>query len=356
MLHVAYGGHGGTVPRYFCVGAHINHGERKCISFGGLKIDDAVGRTVLQAIGGNAIEAALAAADQRRRQHEAQRQALALEVEQAQYEVRLAARRYEAVDPDNRLVAAELEARWNGALRHARMLEEKLDSGEHGPLAAQIPDRAVLVSLAQDLPAIWQAPTTAMGLKQRIVRILIHEIVADVDDTQREIALLIHWAGGRHSELRVKKNEPGKHGRSTSLEAIDVVRQMAGQFPDEQIAATLNRLGLQTGTGNSWTELRVRSARHYQALPAFDPNRPRDDRLTLQDAAARLGVSPTTVRRLITTQTLPAKQVVPCAPWEIAAAALESDAVRDAVSAIKLRTGLPRTHIADGQDSMFSEG
>ena len=314
------------------------------------------GRTVLQTIGGNAIEAALAAADPRRRQHDAQRQALALEVEQAQYEARLAARRYEAVDPDNRLVAAELEARWNGALQHARMLEEKWNSGEQAPLAAQIPDRPVLVSLAQDLPAIWQAPTTAMGLKQRIVRILIQEIVADVDDTHREIALLIHWAGGRHSELRVKKNEPGQHGRSTSLEAIDVVRQMAGQFPDEQIAATLNRLGLQTGTGNSWTELRVRSARHYQALPAFDPNRPRDGRLTLQDAAARLGVSPTSVRRLITTQTLPARQVVPCAPWEIASAALESDAVRDAVRAIKLRTGLPRTHITDGQDSMFSEG
>lgn len=356
MLHVAYGGHGGTVPRYFCVGAHINHGERKCISFGGLKIDEAVGRTVLQAISGNAIEAALAAADQLRRQHEAQRQALVLEVEQAQYEARLAARRYEAVDPDNRLVAAELEARWNGALQHARKLKEKLDSGDEAPLAAQIPDRTVLVSLAHDLPALWQAPTTAMRLKQRIVRILIHEIVADIDDSQREIALLIHWAGGRHSELRVKKNEPGRHGRSTSLDAIAVVRQMAGHFPDEQIAATLNRLGLQTGTGNSWTELRVRSARHYHALPAFDPNRPRDGRLTLQDAAARLGVSATSVRRLITTQKLPARQVVPCAPWEIAADALESDAVRNAVREIKLRTGLPRTHITDGQDSMFSEG
>jgi len=356
MLHVAYGGHGGTVPRYFCVGAHINHGERKCISFGGLKIDEAVANAVLEAIGGNAVEAALAAADQLRRQRDEQRQALALEVEQAQYEARLAARRYEAVDPDNRLVAAELEARWNGSLQHARMLEEKLHTGDQERPAALIPDRAVLVSLAQDLPPIWRTPTTDMRLKQRIVRLLIQEIVADVDEAQRVIALLIHWAGGRHSELRVKKNEPGRHGRSTSLEAIDVVRQMAGQFPDEQIAATLNRLGLQTGTGNSWTEVRVRSARHYHALPAFDPNRARDGRLTLQDAAARLGVSATSVRRLITTQKLPARQVVPCAPWEISADALESDAVRHAVSEIKLRTGLPRTHIANGQDSMFSEG
>ena len=96
--------------------------------------------------------------------------------------------------------------------------------------AVLIPDRAVLVSLAQDLPAIWQAPTTDMRLKQRIVRILIQEIVADVDEAQRAIVLLIHWAGGRHSELRVKKNETGRHGRCTSLEAIDVVRQMAAQL------------------------------------------------------------------------------------------------------------------------------
>ena len=88
---MAYGGHGGTVPRYFCVGAHINHGERKCISFGGLKIDEAVADVVLQAIGGDAVEAALAAADHFRRQRDQQRQALVLEVEQAQYEARLAA-------------------------------------------------------------------------------------------------------------------------------------------------------------------------------------------------------------------------------------------------------------------------
>lgn len=80
-----------------------------------------------------------------------------------------------------------------------------------------------------------------MRLKQRIVRILIEEIVADVDQEKREIVLLIHWAGGRHSELRIRKNGLGKHQRCTGVEAIEVVRQMSGKFPDEQIAATLNR-------------------------------------------------------------------------------------------------------------------
>ena len=100
-----------------------------------------------------------------------------------------------------------------------------------------------------------------MRLQQRIVRILIEEIVADVDEQRREIVLLIHWAGGRHAELRMKKKETGRHRRCTSVEAVEVVRQMAGTFSDEQIALTLNRLGLRTGAGNTWNELRVSSLR-----------------------------------------------------------------------------------------------
>lgn len=353
MLHVAYSGQRGTVPRYHCLGAHINHGEPRCISFGGLRVDQAVGAQVLAAIEGPAIQAALDAADQLRQRQDEERQALALELDQARYEARLAARRYEAVDPDNRLVAAELEARWNAALTHARVLADKLETPDRQPARVPIPDRAVLLSLAHDLPAVWQAPTTDMRLKQRIVRIVVHEIVADLDDTHQTITLLIHWAGGRHSELQVKRNEPGKHRRCTSLEAIEVIRHMAGRFSDEQIATTLNRLRLRTGSDNTWNDLRVRSARQYQRLPAVDPTR-RTDMLTLEEAAAHLGVSPTSVRRLIAHKQLHGHQVVPCAPWEIARQALESDAVRLAIRAIKRRARAPRTHHGTDQPSMLS--
>lgn len=353
MLHVAYSGTSGRVPRYHCLGAHINHGERRCISFGGLKTDEAVANEVLHAISGNAVEAALEAAEHLRRQRDEQRQALALEVEQAQYNARLAARRYEAVDPDNRLVAAELEARWNGALQQARGLTEKLEALDRSLPAVPIPDRAVLVSLANDLPSVWHAPATDMRLKQRIVRILIQEIVANVDEAT--IVLLIHWTGGRHSELRVKRNELGKHGRCTSLEAIDVVKQMATTCADEQIAVTLNRLGLRTGLGNTWTEGRVRSARDTHGIPACDLTQPRAH-LTLEEAAQHLGVSATTVRRLITTRQLPAQQVVPYAPWQISRDALTSDAVRRKVAAIKQRGRVPQTHATNDQRPMFSEG
>ena len=79
--------------------------------------------------------------------------------------------------------------------------------------------------------------------------------------------LLVHWAGGRHSELRIQKNGLGKHQRCTGVDAIEVVRQMSGKFPDEEIAATLNRLGLRTGAGNTWSTQRVYSLRHYHDLP-----------------------------------------------------------------------------------------
>ena len=220
MLHVAYSGIGGRVLRYHCRGAHLNHGADWCISFGGLRVDQALANEVLQAIGGDAVEAALAAAEKQREKQREQRQALELEAEQARYEERLAERRYQAVDPDNRLVAAELEARWNAAMRKVAELDTKLDRFDDGLGVKPLPDKEVLLSLAQDLPSVWDSPTADMRLKQRIVRILVHEIIADVDEERSEIALLIHWTGGRHSELRVKKNATGRHRRCTSAETI----------------------------------------------------------------------------------------------------------------------------------------
>ena len=335
MLHVAYSGKSSEVPRYHCRGAHINHGAAWCISFGGLRPDQAIAAEVLQAVEGNAVEAAVEAAARIAEQRSQQRQAQALELEQAQYEARLAARRYEAVDPDNRLVAAELEARWNAALCRVGEVEGRLRHIEAtSPGAAKIPDKEILFSLAQDLPAVWNAETTDMRLKQRITRILIQEIVADVDDTAGEIVLMIHWAGGRHSELHVKKNLTGHHNRCTSLEAIEIIRQMAGRFPDDQIAATLNRLGLKTGSGNTWIELRVRTARSYHELPSYDPML-RQNVLTLEEASERLGVSHKIVRRLIDSKIIIASQVVPLAPWEIPAEAIESERVLQEIAAVR---------------------
>ncbi len=337
MLRVEYGSRH-MQGRYCCRDAQANAREDcRCISFGSWRPDEAVAKEVLEAIGGNAVEAALQAAEQMRQQQEARQRASEMEVEQARYEARLAERRYEAVDPEQRLVAAELEARWNAALQKVRDLEKKLQTLGSDPQAVSIPSKEVLLSLAQDLPAVWNAPSTDMRLKQRIVRILIREIVADIDKEKQEIVLLPHWAGGRHSELRVKKNAVGRHRHCTKLEAVEVVRQMADQLSDEQIASTLNRLGMRTGAGNGWSEVKVRALRNYHQLPAYDASRVTADSLTLEQAARRLGVSVTAVRHLIQRKTIPGTQVVPGAPWQIPVAAVEAPNVRRAVMDIQSR-------------------
>jgi excisionase family DNA binding protein len=328
---------------------------KRCIAFGALRVDAAVANEVLKAVSGNAIDAALAAAEQMQQQRQELRRTIALEVEQARYEAGLADRRYEAVDPDQRLVAAALEARWNTALQKTQELENKLREFDDEIQSLPAPNKEVLLSLAQDLPAIWNSASTDMRLKQRLVRILIDEIVVDVDEKSSEVVLVIHWSGDRHSELRVKKNATGKHRRCTDIEAIGVIRQMAERFSDEQIAATLNRLGLRTGADNTWNEGRVRSAREYQQLPAFDSNHPRKDFVTLREAAQRLGLSLTIVRRLIAEKKLPASQVITYAPWQIPAEALDSEAVRTEVENIKNRVRAPQTPRLDDQQALFSD-
>ncbi|MGH7178835.1 MAG: helix-turn-helix domain-containing protein, partial [Tepidisphaeraceae bacterium] len=309
---------------------------------------------VLRAIEGHAIEAALDAAEQMRDQRQHVRQTIELEVEQARYEARLTARRYEAVDPDQRLVAAELEARWNVALQKVQDLEQKLEGFDHDTDSVPLPDRHVLMSLAQDLPALWNDPSTDMRRKQRIVRILVQEIVADVDETTHEIVLLIHWTGGRHSELRLKKSQTGKHRHCTDLQAIEVIRTMAGKFPDEQIAATLNRLRLRTGLDNPWNEQRVHSTRHRHQLPAFDPNATRRGDVTLKEAAQRLDLSPPSVRKMIDAKILPGVQVVECAPWQIPVDALDTEVVRCEAAKLRSRVRVPRSQACDAQQSIFS--
>lgn len=239
------------------------------------------------------------------------------------------------MDPDNRLVAAELEARWNAALHTVTELEQRLQHVDREAVAP-VPDRAVLLTLAQDLPAVWQASSTDMRLKQRIVRILLREIVADVDAAQQEIVLLLHWVGGSHSEVRLKKNPIGKHRRCTAVEALEVVRQLAPTCTDEQIASTLNRLGLRTGCGNTWNERRVRSLRHDHHFPVYEATAVTGG-VTLQEAAQRLGISPSSVRRLVVEKVLPATQVLISAPWRIPADALQTPAVQEAVRRIHHR-------------------
>lgn len=320
-LHVSYSG-----------GASRSSGRRNhqagCgLAFGGPRLEAAIERELLRVLTPGAIEAALASAEPATDEAVATRQALALELREAQYEAGRAQRQDDAVEPENRLVAETLERRWNVALERIAALERRLAGLSEAATPPGVPDRAVLLALAQDFPAVWADPATDLRIKKRVSRLLIQEIrVAPA--TERTLDVLVHWAGGTHTRLRVPRNRTGEHRRCTAREVVDVVRDLARQLPDAQIARILNRLGYRTGADNTWTQQRVISLRHAHDIPVFSAVPDGAATLTIEQAATRLGVSTTTVRRLITTGRLPATQPVPYAPWAIAPDHLGAEAVQ----------------------------
>ena len=204
-------------------------------------------------------------------------------------------RQYDAADPANRLVAGELEARWNKALARVAEVEGKI-AAHDATKVAPAADPASLAALAADLKTVWTAPTTDARLKKRIVRTVIHEVVADIDADAAEIVLLVHWVGGVHSEIRLPRRRRGQR-TSTSADVIAAVRQLVLIANDNLIAGILNRNGLVTGYGNRWTRERVTSLRSHHRIAVYKPAEDGiEPWLNLGKAARLLHVAPKTLR------------------------------------------------------------
>ena len=150
------------------------------------------------------------------------------------------------------------------------------------------------------MSAAWNAPGVTMRARQQLLRTLITDIVVDVDDEARDVILTIHWRGGQHSELRVRKPRAGEHGCATAEDALAVMRSMAGRWSDEHIAASLNRMGLPTGQGKTWTAHRVSSVRRVRRIHAYRSAEKDGEWLIMSEAAKALGVTNHLIRRLIT--------------------------------------------------------
>jgi excisionase family DNA binding protein len=313
------------------------------LAFGGLRVDAAIERELVRVLTPGAIETALAAADMGEDGTVATRAALDLELREARYEAERAQRQYDAVEPEHRLVAVTLEQRWNAALERVASLEQRLAQLAAAPAPPASPDRATLLMLAQEFPALWAHPDTDRRSKKHLVRLLIEEIVASVSN-DRDVELLIHWKGGRHTRLLTPRNRTGQHRRCTDRGVVDVVRDLARRVPDAQIARLLNRLGYRTGAGNTWTQQRVVSLRHAHDIPVYTPSpESATSPLTIEQAARALGVSTTTVRRLIASGRLPATQPVPYAPWAIRREDLDGAGLQCVLQAVKSGRRLPRT-------------
>jgi hypothetical protein len=212
--------------------------------------------------------------------------------------VQRAQRQYDAIEPENRLVARELETRWNAALQALEQLEQDyavvrrtellpLDEVEQGAVRR----------MAEDLPALWHAGTTTDLDRKRLLRLVVAEVVLAVDAEARSAGMTVVWSGGETTRHEVRRPPLGWHA-CTDVEVIARIRDLAVRHPDHRIAARLNGEGLRTRTGKPWTYARVHSLRKQHGIPTGCPLSARgaapraDGLMPIAVAAERLGISP----------------------------------------------------------------
>ncbi len=301
-----------------------------------------------------AIAAAVEAEAQAAQQRDQVREALLRDLQAARYAADRAFRQYDATDPANRLVAAELEARWNWALEGVAGIEARLAAHDAATPVRETVAPMSFAALANDLQAVWKAPTTDARLRKRIVRSVVREVVADLDEGAGEIVLLIHWMGGVHTELRLPRRRRGQRN-STSPDIIAAVRQLVLIAGDGAIAGMLNRNGLRTGHGNRWTRERVAALRSHHGIPVHR-SMPEDQApwLNLNKAAALLRVSPKTLRLAAGAGRIDAAHPLPDGPWVFSRAAVNGPAAMDLVNQARRNPNHPAGSPPDQQALPFS--
>jgi DNA invertase Pin-like site-specific DNA recombinase len=329
-LAVMYGGGRGGVGRYLCRDPKTSR-TRTCISFGALRVDAAVCEEVLRRLQPLGIEAALKAIEAQERTGDDVHRHVELALEQARYEASSARRQYDSVDPLNRLVAAELERRWNERLLRVAELENKLaDSKRASHQQLSQDEHQALLALGSDLQKVWNHPGASVETRKRILRTVIKEIMVRVEGTQ--VQLKLHWQGGDHTELIARKNPSGTSHFATDPDTVDLMRSLARLLPDASIAALLNRMGKRTSKGNTWNAVRVCALRSSHDIAVYrDGERAERGEVNLEEAAQLLQVKSMTVLRLIQRKVLAARQPCAGAPWSIQRGALHSPAVRQAL-------------------------
>jgi DNA invertase Pin-like site-specific DNA recombinase len=344
-LHVAYRSREGQAPRYYCMTGNKEQGKPSCLCFAGFKIEQAVAQVVLEACQPMAIEASLQVLSAEDLEQDQKKRRLELALERVRYEAEYAQRQYDAVDPCNRLVAAELEARWNAALTQVREAEARLEAELQSHASLSEEERNRLFELGSNLNALWSDASAPIELKKRIIRTLINEIVVDVNHGSAIVEMQIHWAGGVHTELKVRKNKVGHTANATDHDVVELVRELALVQSDSYIASTLNRLGYHSGSGKTWNETRVKHLRNYNKIPVFVRGGDRSW-VTMEEAADILETGVTVIRTMIRKQFLPARQAVKHAPWTIRREDLQRPEIHNYVKAAR-----PGKHVQHRNDN-----
>jgi DNA invertase Pin-like site-specific DNA recombinase len=333
-LVVAYSGvKPNRFARYCCTRGYLDIGDPKCIAFGATNVDAMISQEILKVVQPAALEASKLAMDKLNEQADAVLQALQTDLQAAQYQASRAQRQYDAADPENRLVTDELERRWNAALKAVSDLQHRIAEHQARQCPASENQWNELQDLAGDLERVWESGHCDERLKKRILRLLIKEILVDLDEQQGEIRLTVHWQGGVHTELVVPRRKRGAATR-TDADTIEAVRALVLISNDEMIAGVLNRNGLRTGRGNRFTRERVVALRNYHEIPVHNADqRKQNGWMTLTEAADYLGISSRTLRLAAESKEIPGRHPLPDGPWIFS----KNDLTTEAAQAVQHR-------------------
>jgi excisionase family DNA binding protein len=307
--------------RYECTRDQVNHGGPRCQSLSGGALDELVAGLVLEVLRPSAIEVSLQLAEDVEIERAQRHRRWALRLEQARYEVERAQRQYDAVEPENRLVARTLEQRWESALAAEAGLRE-----EHARFLAREParltaaDREAIRGLAEDIPTLWRATTTTAAERKEIVRLLLERVEVTVAGTSENAEVVCRWAGGRHSRHALVRSVRYTTQLSRHAELLERIRTAhARGLRPPAIARALRADGWRSAHGKSFTEGSVRALLTRMGVLSTSPKRPsavavrHQDELAVAEVAARLNLPEGTIYNWLYKGRLPARRVA--AAW-----------------------------------------
>jgi len=305
--------HANQQASYEC-SSRANHSTTPtCRSIVAATVDDAVAARLLKALDPTEVALALAAADEITDRCARVGRAAELAVERARYEAHRAERAFHAVEPENRLVARNLETRWEAKLATLAEAEAAVEAARQVP---PLPTRVDLERLTADLPRLWEAETTSNKDRKRLLRTLIADITVLPEPDHAMARIGLRWHTGATDELRVARVvHPGTAKRSPTP-AVEMVMRLGPTTPTDQLADLLNAAGLTTGHGAPFDVKAVQWIRHAYHVPAPTPYAAGE--ISVADAAERLDCSVGVIYDWIKTGKLAARRGPGnrlCIPW-----------------------------------------
>lgn len=316
-LSVRYKGNGGIYPTYECNWLRREGlSTRGCLQIRCDLADQPIVKRVLEVIKPKQIEIALKALEEFERRENAIKNQWQMKIERAEYEANLAQRRYEEVDPSNRLVAATLERRWNEALVKLEEVRKEFSQQQRKKqIAVTEGQKAELQKLAQDLPRLWKASTTKAKDHKRILRLLIKDITVEKSITPKQVMLHVRWQGGACEDILVHIPLDYATRMRYPNKIIQKVRKLAKHLTDYQIATAFNQEGIKSAKGNPFNPSMIQWIRYKHHISGLNLKHPEE--LTVKEVAKKFAVNTSVVYSWIRQKRIEARRPTPTSPYYI---------------------------------------